>query len=256
MNLVRAGLLMLAMSIAGASLAQPDTAREAFNRGITAGAAGGYGKAIGYFSEALRLDPAFARAWYNRGLAYQHIGQNDRALKDYSEAIRLEPGYAAAYANRGSIYHHLEQHERAIKDYNEAIRLDPNQASAYANRGLSYIRLGQHGRAAADLGEAIRLDPRDADSHDSLAWLLATSRATELRDGKRAVEFAARAVELTQFKEPAYLDTLAAAYARMGDFSSAIKWQLRALSDPQFAKNKEAQERLQLYRASRPFPPE
>lgn len=256
MKFLRACVLGLAMVAAGTCAAQPEAARDAFNRGVTAGRAGSYEKAVGFFDEAIRLDPTFARAYYNRGIAHQQLEQNERAIKDYSEAIRLDPNDADAYANRGTVYENLKQYERAIKDYHEAIRLDPNDASNYANRAGAYDKLDQFENAIKDYSEAIRLDPRDADTIDSLAWLLATAASPAVRDGKRAVELALKACELSRWKDPSYIDTLAAAYARGGDFANAVKWQMKALEDKAFAASKEAQERLQLYRANKPFPPD
>ena len=55
------------------------------------------------------------------------------------------------------------------------------------------------------------------------AWLLATSPESSSSSGAEAVQLAQRAVELSDGDEPTYLDTLAAACARVGRFADAVK---------------------------------
>lgn len=252
---LRAVWFCLALLGATAALAQPQAARDAFYKGIIEGKSGQLKKAVDLFGEAVRIDPKFVLAYYNRGIALQQLGDEQRAIKDYTAAIRLEPFFADAYVSRGTAHENLKHYDRAIKDYSEAIRLAPKVAVSYANRASSYDKLGRYQEAVRDYEEAIRLDPRDDETLDSFAWLLATVATPALRDGKRAVQIARQACELTGWGKPNHIDTLAAAYARAGDFASAVKWQRKALEDPEFRKAREARERLVLYRAGKAYPP-
>jgi hypothetical protein len=57
---------------------------------------------------------------------------------------------------------------------------------------------------------------------NNVAWKLATCPDPEVRDGKRAVALAERAVQLTSRKSANFIDTLAGAYAEAGRFDQAI----------------------------------
>ena len=75
-----------------------------------------------------------------------------------------------------------------------------------------------------------------------------------MRNGKKAVESATRAGELSSWKDGNVVDTIAAAYAEAGDFDSAVKWQTQAnalFSEPDDKKNGES--RLELYRNKKPY---
>ena len=65
---------------------------------------------------------------------------------------------------------------------------------------------------------------------NSLAWILATSENPTLRDGSNAVAFADKAVGAINRKNPAVIDTLAAAYAEAGQFEKAITTEQEAIA--------------------------
>ncbi len=80
------------------------------------------------------------------------------------------------------------------------------------------------------------------------------TRRSSTLPGKRAVAAATKACELTEWKAPLMLDTLAAAYAEAGDFERAVKWQTKAnelYSDPK--EKTEGERRLKLYQAKQPY---
>ena len=60
---------------------------------------------------------------------------------------------------------------------------------------------------------------------------------------------------MTKWNNPGYLDTLACAYAEVGDFDQAIKWQEESLQYPAFAKEwgENARKQLQLFRQRKPY---
>jgi eukaryotic-like serine/threonine-protein kinase len=104
----------------------------------------------------------------------------------------------------------------------------------------------------AELYQA-RVKRGDVDALNSLAWLLATCREQQVRDGLAAIGYAERAVEATQGKNASYLDTLAAAYAENGQFAEAIDAQNKAISLLVSEKAKtDFQKRLSLYQANQP----
>src|SRR5262249_2479543 len=151
----------------------------------------------------------------------------------FREAIRLDPKLAHAHNNLGIVLTERGDLAGAEACFREAIRLDPKLAHAHYNLGLVLSDRRDLAGAKACFREAIRLDPTPAGPHSSLAGLVAAGR-DGLRDGKQAVEHAPRACELTGWKEPACIATLAAAHAEAGDFDKAVAFQKQALAFPAF----------------------
>jgi Tfp pilus assembly protein PilF len=70
---------------------------------------------------------------------------------------------------------------------------------------------------------ALSMDSNNPVVLNSLAWILATAAKPELRKGEEAVQLAARAVEQTDYRQPLFIGTLAAAYAQAGRFPQACE---------------------------------
>ncbi len=106
-----------------------------------------------------------------------------------------------------------------------------------------------------DLQEASKLDPNNAFLLNKYAWLLATAPDEKARNGKKAVEVALKACELTKYDIAADVDTLAAAYAEIGDFDNAVKWENKYLASLSLTPSdaSDGQARLALYQAHKPY---
>jgi tetratricopeptide (TPR) repeat protein len=89
-------------------------------------------------------------------------------------------------------------------------------------------RAGKFAEAVQAYREDVRLYPNDPHAINNLAWSLAANPRQELRNGREAVQFASKAVELTGQQRPILIGTLAAAYAEDGQFAKAVEMAKKA----------------------------
>jgi len=103
----------------------------------------------------------------------------------------------------------------------------PENADIYKAMAQVYHQRENLAKAVWAYENILRLDPDDGMALNNLAWILATSDDPELRDDKRALSLAARAVEIEG--SPTFLDTLAEAYYVNGLYDQALTTIRKAL---------------------------
>jgi tetratricopeptide (TPR) repeat protein len=229
---------------------------EAYNnRGYAWHLKGDYQRAVVDFTKALDITPDYADAHNNRGLALYQMGEYDRAMSDYNKAIEINPRLAEAYYNRAASWLNKGQYDQAVADYTKAIEINPRFGEAYYNRGIAWTKKGKYDFAIADCSKALDISPTHADAYNQLAWILSACPDERYRNGKKAVDFSKKAVEIEE--KPAFLDTLAAAYAESGKFNDAIKAQERAMALFQGSEDdallSQYRTRLETYKARKPW---
>jgi tetratricopeptide (TPR) repeat protein len=249
---------------------KPDNAEAHYNLGIAFARKGQMDEAIRQFQEAVRLKPDYTDAHHNLGNALAQMGQIEEAIRQFQEVIRLKPDYAEAHYHLGNVLARKGQMDEAISQYQEALRLSPDSFQPHLALARTLPRLGRLKDAAFQMEDFLRTCPRvNLEAPNSpvrepaigalndLAWLLATRPQAEERDGARAVGFAERACELTQYRWTILVGTLAAAYAEAGRFPDAVTTAEKALALAKqagdqglLAKN---QQLLELYRAGRAY---
>lgn len=230
---------------------------ELIEQGNSALLTGQYDLAIEYYDKALAstlAGPNAAIAYMNRGNAFLRKRDLDRARADYDRAIEADPRNAGAHVNRASV-HLGRDADVAIAECTTAIEIAPEFGEAYINRALAFGEKKEWLKAIADFKQAIALNsPRMEVALNSLAWVRATSEESSLRNADEAVEAATKACELTKWQNPAYLDTLAAAYAERGVFEKAVESQAKAIAFISESRVRgEMEERLQLYQMGKPY---
>jgi Flp pilus assembly protein TadD len=148
------------------------------------------------------------------------------------------------------------KHEAAVRQFEAAVRLKPDHAGAHNNLAISCKKLGRISEAIAHYREALRLEPNSPPALNNLAWTLAAQPDARFRNGAEAVGLATRACELTQYRNPTPLATLAAAYAETGRFPEAISFAERAQEAAKGAQGALADRlsaMIEAFRAGQPY---
>lgn len=223
------------------------------SRGLAYASSGNYERADQDYAEAIRIDPKFALAFNNRGNLYLNNREFTKAIDAYTQALAIDPKLAIALNGRATAWWSQGDHARAIEDYTEALRVDPTLVVAYNGRGMAYASQKEYGSAIEDYDHAIRVDPRYGWTYNNLAWILATCPDEQFRDGRRSVELATKACELSGWKGPNQLGTLAASHAEVGDFAKAMEMQKKAVELAPDLYKAEFQKRLDLFASKQPL---
>jgi tetratricopeptide (TPR) repeat protein len=211
--------------------------------------------AVAFYTEELTENPrnTSARNW--RGIIRRELGDIDGAIEDYTEAIRHGSDGPHPLNNRGLAWMVKKDYDKAIEDFDAAILIDPKHAMAHTNRGMARRKKLDYPGALTDLNEALRLEPDSRSALNEKAWLLATCPDDAIRDAKEAVTAATKASELTAWKDANLIDTLAAAYAELGFFEQATRYQQEAIDKAPSGSpaRKTYASRLALYRKKKPY---
>jgi tetratricopeptide (TPR) repeat protein len=244
-----------------------------------------YEDALPLLDIAKESAPSHYLSYFLKGVAYQQLNLSDEALAEYDAAHSLRPDHGVTLHNRGIIHQERNDLDRAMEDYDKAIkcgfnsyngrahvrllqndiqgaRLDIEKGLELSPANVSFLilkfhifrRLDQHAEAAVAVERALGIDPLNRTANNNLAWILATCHRDELRDGRRALSCALKAVGDDPDPPLAYIGTLAAAYAECGQFEDAQKWATLFLERNPPEENREtALARLDLYRRRLPF---
>jgi tetratricopeptide (TPR) repeat protein len=233
----------------------PKHQRAYYNRAIVYGNKRQYKQAIRDCTMAIHLNPKDADAYHNRGVYYLETGDLDKAVVDFSQAIRFNPrDVRRTFLSRAVACEYLEKFDKAIADYDRVIRITAKDSNDYVARGTAYFSRGNYERAASDFEKAVRLSQNNDNALHGLALLRATCPESSLRNGKEAIRMSMRACELTKWKNPDDILALAAAYAEIGDFAKAVKYQTQGIKmKSDYGRvQKKTRERLALYQDHKP----
>jgi tetratricopeptide (TPR) repeat protein len=236
---------------------KPDLAEAHNNLANTLIRQGRLAEAVAECQAALRIKPDLAEAHYNLGNALASEGKVAEAIAEYRASLRIKPDNVGAHNNLGAALASQDKVAEAMGEYAAALRIKPDYADAHYNLGVALANQGRIAEATTEYRETLRLRPDWPPALGGLAWILATSSNESVRNGGEAVQLAERLCAVSGCQEADGLDVLAAAYAEAGRFDDAVRVAQRAVEAATAAGPGDLagqiQERLKLYRASRPY---
>jgi len=222
--------------------------------------------AIPRFERALQIRSRNSAAHYNSGSALIEnnlgaiLAKKDRlneAIDHYHKAMRLRPGYGDPYLNLGNALFQQGRMGDAIAQWQQAHATESKDARFHSALANAFLKARLRKDAIAEYEYAVRISAQDPLPRNNLAWLLATSSDSSIRDGSRAMQLANQAVRLSDGKDPTYLRTLAAACAEAGLFAEAKETAGRALREAEIGGNSSLgnalRDEIALYELGLPF---
>ena len=160
-----------------------------------------YRKAIGYYEEAIRLDPRYALAYATLTRAALNLATNfgsSVATKEQQEAIAkarasaksalaLDPNLADAHLAQGAVLLNIDfNFAGAEAEFRRALELAPQNPAVISNLAVLMATLGRLDETVALAQQAIALDPLRVASHNNLAiCLIALGRYDEAEASMR-----------------------------------------------------------------------
>ena len=218
---------------------------------------GRYAEAAKQFTRLLELSGDDANAHWTLGVALGGLGRAGDAERHFRQALRIDPNHVPAHSSLGALLAITGRLDQAESHLLRAVQLDRNCFDAHRHLAMVLVRKGRVDAALKVSYRALQIRADHAGVMNIIARIRATWPDAKLRDAAEAVRLAERACRLTGRKNPALLDTLAAAYAEGGRFDDAVKTAAEALvlaTSPQQGRLADGiRERLKLYTAARPY---
>jgi TolB-like protein/Flp pilus assembly protein TadD len=140
-----------------------------------------YRKAVGYFDEAIRLDPDYALAYTERSEAWSFIGdltgQHEpawsNARSDAEKAVAIAPSLAEARAALGWVRFFIDwKFAEGITELKRAKELSPVNPTANDLLARAILYLGRLDDAERQARQAVELDPLSVIAQGNLARVL------------------------------------------------------------------------------------
>jgi tetratricopeptide (TPR) repeat protein len=180
------------------------------------------------------------------------------AMRNVERVLQTDPKFWPALYVRAQIFMAQGKYELAIQDCNEALRQYRGFIEASSMRAVINAQLGKYAEALKELNYLISIHPRSVTLARVLkqrAWLQATCPDASFRNGQQAVKDAKAACSIMVWKDENTIDTLAEAYAEIGDFDSAVRYAQQALAvkDASPRDSKRIRRHLESFQQHRPI---
>lgn len=177
----------------------------------------------------------------------------EAARAHFLRALELDSDFRRTRFRLATLERNAGRCETALEHYRQVLDAEPAHARARFGLVACQLREDRWESSLAELESATATDPGAAVLRHLLARVLATSPIEGLRDEQRALDLVnSRQGSRLHFQQ---IETRAMAYAALGQFSEAVRWQegaVQAVEGSERIDPSAAQARLSRYRSNRP----
>jgi len=188
---------------------------------------------------------------------YARSYQTERAAPYYRAVLSANPDHVEANSALAGWLTGRGRGKEALPLLERVLQVQPDHLGALRQLAEAFGAAGDREKSISRWRQLFAIQPGNAEAGNQLAWLLATAPGKELRGGPEAVTVAETVCKATNRDNPAYLDTLAVAYAEVGRFADAVRTAEAALAlaekknDSEVAA--EARKHLELFKQGQAF---
>jgi tetratricopeptide (TPR) repeat protein len=219
-----------------------------------------YGRAASF-----RDDFAFFQQWKATDPEFDFVGTHTKIgmlqLRRGQYLLAEAHARAAVSANLNAIAPRIALGEALLgqgklddaqRQFDLILSYDRQYPDALAGSAEVLATRGDWQAAAQLYRAALQKEPISAEAAQRYAWLLATCPDERMRNGDLALRWAMVVFNAGRQEDVRVLQTLAAAYAELGDFERAIHWQSQVIGRSG-ADEELTRRRLAEYRAGKPY---
>jgi tetratricopeptide (TPR) repeat protein len=159
------------------------------------------------------------------------LRSDQEAIEHLKAAVQLDPEMKDAYFHLGNELMRAGRFQEALPNYTKVIELEPGNGFARLMQAMTLIRLRNYEKAKDVLEKSHSVLPDNPDITHALARLLATCPNSTIRNGSSALQLIQSMVTPTKNLDLDQAETLAMAFAELGQFSRAIELQQRLIAE-------------------------
>lgn len=170
--------------------AKPESLPAHLNLGAALTQTGDLTGAAAEFEESLRIDPTNVIAHYNLAVLFANENKHAQAIAHLQSVFEIDPNDVGARFLFAQQLLQSNRLEEALSEFSRVVQANPDNEEALLEQVKLMVRKKQYAAALASLEKAHTQFPQKGQTIVMLAYLLASSPQSDLRNGARALDLA------------------------------------------------------------------
>ncbi len=175
------------------------------------------------YQEAAALNPDDLRIRTDLSRLSSNSGNLEEAEKQLREALRINPDDSNSLRMLALALAQQKKFAEAVPFFEKLVEGNPGDGKLCLQLATALDRAGLPAQAVERYKQVLGLDSKAVAAANGIARIRAANPDPAHRNGKEALILGQRLCQITNNKNAAFLDTLAMAYAELGQFDKALE---------------------------------